>query len=69
MIHGQRGTRFVIGQLVYCPRLKRAGQLLGLAPTNGNCTVRLKSDNAVVIVHERELRVATWEEVRGDSTQ
>jgi hypothetical protein len=58
-------TRLVVGQQVYCSRIGRAGQLLGVSQPKGACVIRLAGSNEVVTVEECELRIATWDEIRG----
>jgi len=58
-------TRLVVGQQVYCSRIGRAGQLLGVSQPKGACIIRLTGSSEVVTVDECELRIATWDEIRG----
>ena len=58
------GTRFVVGQHVFCRPLKRTGQLMAVTTSSGVCTVRFHDDGSVQAMHADELRVASWDEIR-----
>lgn len=60
-------SRLVVGQSVVCRKTERLGQVLGVASPSEVCTVRYADNGEVANEAAENLRVATWEDLRGKS--
>lgn len=60
-------SRLVVGQSVVCRKTQRLGQVLGVASPSEICTVRYADNGEVSNASAEDLRVATWEDLRGKS--
>ncbi|MHC4840332.1 MAG: hypothetical protein ACYTDT_05125 [Planctomycetota bacterium] len=65
---GETSFRLVVGQNVFSKENEAAGQLLGFTQPSNNCTVRLSRTGQVVSVSSDDLRLATWDEIRGTAS-
>jgi hypothetical protein len=59
-----RTTKIIVGQRVVCRRTSRVGQVLGVASPSELCTVRYSDSGEVETTHARELRLASWADLR-----
>lgn len=58
-------SKLVVGQNVVCRRTRRIGRLLSIADSKDICTIRYSDNGEVTTTHAVNLRVATWNELRG----